>query len=299
MIRSAGAGAGACLRAGLAAAILISAATAARAEGFDERVTVPSLDGTALSAVFVPRTGPGPHPAVVMLHGCAGLFTKSGKIASRETAWMRILSDAGYVVLAPDSFVSRGVVGGTCALRDKPVHPDRERPQDAMGALAFLAQRPDIDTKRIALMGWSNGAMTGLWTVMAGGKVAPPAGAADFRTTLLFYPGCIDVRKKVTDYTPRMPTLIQMGAIDDWTLPGPCSELVEETRKRSSVPFEIVLYDGAYHAFDAPNLKLRTIVSRGNGYKNVEKEVHVGTHPEAREKAVARALDWLKTNLAR
>ena len=230
-----------------------------------------------------------------MLHGCAGLFTKSGKLASRETAWIEILTKAGYVVLAPDSFGSRGHPGSLCAVRDRPVRPERERPKDAMGALQYLSQLPGIDPARIALMGWSNGAMTGLWTI--GTDAAPGPGGADFKTAVLFYPGCIDVLKKRPDYVPRMPTLIQIGAIDDWTLPGPCGELVAAAAKRTPHRFEIVLYDGAYHAFDAPKSKVRTITTRNSSLKNGEKQVHVGTHPEAREAAILRALDWLKSYL--
>jgi poly(3-hydroxybutyrate) depolymerase len=49
-----------------------------------EQVALTSRDGTTLSGWFSKPDGPGPFPAVVSLHGCAGLWTASGKLSARE-----------------------------------------------------------------------------------------------------------------------------------------------------------------------------------------------------------------------
>src|ERR1700676_1753735 len=62
--------------------------------------TVPSLDGY----LFRPA-GEGRHPAVVGLHGCSGMFSKtSGRILPIYRAWAAELTGRGHVFLLVDSF---------------------------------------------------------------------------------------------------------------------------------------------------------------------------------------------------
>ncbi|MGJ3259360.1 MAG: dienelactone hydrolase family protein [Rhodospirillales bacterium] len=264
----------------------------------EERVTFLNQQGEEIGAVYVaPRSGTL-APAVVMLHGCGGLFTKSGKIASRERAWMEILAAEGWALLLPDSFGSRGH-GSLCKVKDRPVKPDVERPFDALAALTWLSRQPDIDPKKIALMGWSNGAMTGLHTIRDGAAALPMPGQSDFRTAVVFYPGCVALKKDYPDYRPRVPALIQHGALDDWTLAEPCRELVLKVRENPDAPpMFIDIYPDSYHGFDHPKSKVRTITTRHSGYKTGERKVHVGTNPEAREKAIHRTLEWLRAHLS-
>ena len=62
-----------------------------------------------LSGYLYRPDGPGPFPAVVMLHGCSGLMTRSGKIAANARFWAEHLRDHGYVALLVDSFTARGI----------------------------------------------------------------------------------------------------------------------------------------------------------------------------------------------
>lgn len=292
------------LAAGAVALIVLSATPGAAAGPTGEKVFFDSLDGTRLSGLlFRPagRAGSAPGPAIVALHGCSGMLTKSGKLKKRETAWARLLSDAGYTVLFADSFTARGQ-RGICRLRDRPILPERERPQDAFGALRWLQARPDVAADRVALMGWSNGAMAMLWTVWDGQPAAKRRAGPDFRVAVGFYPGCVQLSKRVADYRPRQPVLIQMGAADNWTLPGPCKALVEAANRRAAdagtpAPMAIDLYPGAYHSFDHPNLAVKAIVTRNSVYASGEKKVYRGTDPAAREAAIRRVLGWLAEKL--
>lgn len=266
----------------------------------EERVRFLNSSGQNIDAVYLapPVSAKKPSPAIVMLHGCAGLFTISGKIRSRERAWIDILQGEGWALLLPDSFGSRGY-GSLCTVRDRPVTPERDRPLDALAALVWLAAQPGIDPARIALLGWSNGAMTGLHTVRNGSAAALPTDAPDFRTAVLFYPGCIALKKAYVDYRPRIPVLIQHGELDDWTLAAPCRELVEKVRSDPTAPLmSIDVYPESYHNFDHPNSKLKTITTRHSGYKSGERQVHTGTNPDAREKAIKRTLEWLRKQLS-
>src|SRR3546814_12085531 len=78
-----------CCAAGLFVAMLLLSRIAAAAA--PETVTVRSADaaGTPLKALLYKPDGAGPFPAAVMMHGCAGMFTKSGKLKAREDFWAR------------------------------------------------------------------------------------------------------------------------------------------------------------------------------------------------------------------
>lgn len=285
---------GACAGFVIAAALCLFVSTPAQAE---ERITFKSANGDKLEAVyFAPASeNAKPAPSVVMLHGCSGLFTKSGKIKARERMWIELVQKEGWAVLLPDSFGPRGL-GSQCQTKDRAVTPG-DRQFDARGALDYLLTKPGIDPKRVALFSWSNGAMTGLKVVRDGSPAGPANGAPDFKVAVLYYPGCIAEKKENPSYKARIPTLIQHGAEDDWTLAKPCLELVQGAATRGGAPMFMDIYPGAYHDFDHPTSKLKTIVTRLSGYPGGEKTVHVGANPEAREKSIPRTMDWLRAHL--
>jgi dienelactone hydrolase len=260
----------------------------------EERIEIRSLDGTTLAARLFKPEGQGPFAAVVMLHGCGGMFTKSGKLNAREAAWAGILAGQGYVVVLPDSFGSRGH-GSLCRSQTRPVRADRDRPYDAYGALKWLQVQPYVKPDRIALAGWSNGAMTLLWTLKDDAKARPMDLAHDFVAGVGFYPGCADVGK--TDYRPMVPVLLQVGLDDNWTPPKPCQDLVEAANGRGA-RMEIDAYEGAVHGFDHPNSTPRTVQTRSSSSPTGLREVRVGTHPEARAKAIERATAYLRRALS-
>jgi len=262
-----------------------------------EIVDFQSADGTPLTGGVFKPDGAGPFPGVIMLHGCSGMLTKSRRLKKRESAWAKIFTDEGYAVLLADSFTARGH-GSICRIKMRPIKPERERPFDAYGALRWFQGQPFVRADRVALAGWSNGAMAVLWTVRDRQPARPPDQAPDFVAAVAFYPGCIALRRAARDYRPVVPVLVQMGADDNWTLPEPCAGLVEETNRRAGKKvMEIDLYDGAHHSFDHPSLELREIVSRNSALEGGERRVTVGTNREAREKSIRRVVDWLRPRL--
>lgn len=263
--------------------------------GKPQAVTFPTAfgGGASIGGLLVAPDGDGPFPTVVMLHGCSGMWTKSGKLRRRPAFWSRYLSDHGYLVLMADSFKPRGL-GSLCSVRERPVLPNRERPFDAYAALAFLQARADVDPKRVALIGWSNGAMAMLWTVMTDAPARPVELAHDFRAAVGFYPGCTDVARH--GFTSRIPTLLQLGGADDWTPAKPCLRLVAKAKK-AEVILDADVYAGAYHNFDHPTAPVREIVTRNSVYATGEKRVHSGSDPVAREAAIARVTEYLALHL--
>jgi dienelactone hydrolase len=102
-------------------------------------------DSLVLKGNLYKPKGDGQFPAVVVLHGCAG-------IDYHFRAWAEQLKKWGYVVLIVDSFSPRGV-DRVCGHSYKV--PDLELSGDAYGAAIYLKQLPYVDSKKIGLMGFS------------------------------------------------------------------------------------------------------------------------------------------------
>src|SRR4030095_3699307 len=103
----------------------------------------------SVSATVTRPPGPGPFPAVVLLHGCGG-------VSPQLERWARWLADRGYVGMVVDSFGPRKVEGA-CA-RDSPDDiPVTARRDDAFGALRWLQSQPWVRGDRVASMGFSQG----------------------------------------------------------------------------------------------------------------------------------------------
>jgi dienelactone hydrolase len=271
---------------------LVLAATAQAQEKIQIASLAAGADGqpTRLDAyLFAPPSsaGPGPYPAVVFVHGCGGLLNKNGEILSRETAWAQYLNQQGYLVLAVDSFTTRGQ-SSECA-RNGPVTPQTVRPRDAYGALRYLQTRADVRADRIALIGWSHGGGTVLYALGPDGParegIAAGSAPPDFRTAIAFYPGWCNTRAQAADWRNTVPLLILMGASDVWTQPGPCQEFVDAAQARGA-PVQIHLYPDAYHDFDFPAMPVREHAEfqrPGNPQTPI-----TGTNPAARADAFER-----------
>jgi dienelactone hydrolase len=237
---------------------------------------------TKLSGLFYQPRGSGPAAAIVLMHGCGGLYGSSGRLAPRHEDWARRFRDLGYVALLVDSFTPRGL-REICTVKDRPLQPGRERVRDAYGALLYLQSLRSVRADRVGLMGWSHGGSTTVWTVTTTASGRPSNLTHDFRAAVAFYPGCRPQLHSRT-WATRIPLEILIGAKDNWTPAPPCIELAERARSHGD-PVDIVTYANAFHDFDAPNISLRT----RTGLATVPGgAATVGTDPEARADAIKR-----------
>ena len=263
------------------AALALSTGTASA-----ETVSFPGDDVTLTGLLYRPA-GPGPFPAVVALHGCAGLYGRKGELAARNADWAERLERQGFIVLLPDSFGPRGAAS-QCRTADRVTRPSRERVADALAAKAYLQSRQDVKAGAVSLLGWSNGASAVLYAVERGR--AANDGKPDFAKAIAFYPGC-RVPAERENWRSRLPILILIGAADDWTPAGPCQDLVA-TAQKLGAPASIMVYPGAYHDFDHPNLPIR--VQKGLAFTgNGSGVAHTGTDPAARADAIERVPAFL------
>jgi dienelactone hydrolase len=244
-------------------------------------------DNGVLKAVLFRPDGAGPFPAVIGLHGCEGLLEKDGTPATRYRDWAQHLTAAGFLVVYPDSYGSRGL-GPQCAIRRRAIRTDHERVADANAARRWLQTQSYVKPDHVTLIGWATGGISVLWTVRR--KAAPPKhDHTDFRSAVAFYPGCR--RLDNTAWSARVPTLILIGAADDQTSATVCQRMVAGARGRSAGT-SIVVYPGTYHDFDHPDRPLQV---RG-GYAfatDSSGKIHSGTNPAARADALRRVPQWL------
>ena len=251
------------------------------------------LPGTGLELVgrFYPApAGKAPAPAVVMLHGCSGMWARNGEPTRSYERWAEHLRKLGFAALLLDSFGPRGE-REICTQAERRIHPDRERVEDAYAALRWLAARPGIDPDSIHLLGWSNGAMTVLHAM---NEDAPGRGALGprFRSAMALYPGCNALTR--TQWRPTAPLLIQAGGADDWTPARYCESLALRARD-SGAQVEIDVYEGAHHGFDRIDGKVRVRPEVRNPSSPTGWGATVGPHPEARRKAFERVTAFLES----
>jgi dienelactone hydrolase len=211
-------------------------------EGADQRLISGGLiRGDRIQGYLAKPEGAGPFPAVIGLHGCGGMFDSTKRKLVDE------LVGSGYVVLLVDSFATRGIehacTGGYSDIA-------RNRWADAYGALAFLARQTFVDPQRVAAVGFSQGGWVALLVAEASSYepfVGP--GNSGFRAVVALYPLCKAVVGRLV-----IPTLILVGAIDDWTPAADCSEKIDAWRT-DGAPIELVVYPGVHHSFYYPELQ--------------------------------------------
>ena len=283
---------------GLAAGLmlLLLAAMPVRAQ---ERVTFASAEPggvPTLTAYLYKPAGNGPFPAMVLHHGCGGMYSRRGEPSPIIAAWAQRFVAAGMVALAVDSFGSRGYTEMCTRATPQPVRPALERTRDAFAALRYLRSRDDVRADRIGLIGWSHGGSTVLWSAsrQASAQRAAAGPGPDFRAAIAFYPGC-GAPLANRRYEAVVPLLVLVGEADDWTRAPPCTALAEAQHHKGAA-LELVLYPGAHHGFDAPGsrhlTRTDTAVARAKGGV-----VTLATDPDARADAIVRVAQFLEERL--
>ena len=219
--------------------------------------------------------GAGPSPAVVLLHSC------NGSAQRLDERWGKLIAAWGYVTLTVDSFGPRGLKN-TCS-SGAPV----DLALDAYRALGFLVQQRFVDSSRVAVLGFSQGAWQALSSVERG--ILEQASSNKFRAAIGFYPHCLGFKGNMT-----VPTLILIGELDDWTLATECRNMVDgrddwgiSRQQHQGVPIKLIVYPGAYHAFDAAGL---TTPVQLLGH-------HLEFNPSATDQAIGAVRDFLKTTI--
>jgi dienelactone hydrolase len=190
--------------------------------------------------------GPGPFPAVVVMHGCNG-------INSNHRGWAGRLREWGYAVALLDSFLPRNANMTCYNFRSNP--EPILRAQDAFNAAIYLRTLSIIQPDHIGLIGFSHGGSTAVFAALASG-VPTDRGGRPFQAVVAYYPWCRSERWPVEPARdkvlgePASDLLILIGKDDDWTLASICREYLKAQAGFPHAPM-LKEYPGAVHAFDS------------------------------------------------
>jgi dienelactone hydrolase len=291
-------------RRALGLALLVGGLTACAAAAPEGTLATSAPNGAVeqIPIVIARPDGPGPFPAVVILHDCSGFGPGSSGAPGR---WSRELVARGYVVLMPDSFTTRGHPGGVCtdASRSRgEVGPARRR-IDAYAALAHARSLPFVDGRRVGVMGGSHGGSTTLAVMAApesGGESPAQDRRGGFAAAVALYPGCRAALGSWRSdgsgtYRAVAPLLILIGEKDDWTPAAPCVELARSSRATQH-PVDIVVYPGAHHSFDSDR-PVRYVATRVNMNAPAGRGATTGGDPQAWADSIRRVTEFFERTL--
>lgn len=125
------------------------------------RVKKPGLFTLELETTLYRPPGEGPHPLVIINHGKAPGDSRF-QPRSRYPLAAREFVQRGYAVAIPMrqgfSKSTGAYVGGGCNVGSN----GQAQADDVKQTLAYFAARPDIDTKRVVVLGQSHGGLTTL-----------------------------------------------------------------------------------------------------------------------------------------
>jgi len=213
--------------------MLLAVLPALAVEVVDLPVTV---DGhTYTGRLALPHT-PGKHPAVLVVHEWWGLNAYAEQRA-------RELAELGFVALAADVY-------GEPACMDFPTAVARSKPfyaQPALfaarltPALAALRERPEVDSKRVAAIGFCFGGSAVLQLARGG---------ADLQAVIAFHPG-LSTAAPAAKGAVKAKVVVCHGGADPFVPVADVTAFVQEMLAAEAA-WEFHSYPGAVHAFTNP-----------------------------------------------
>lgn len=241
--------------------------------GTGQRIAFASDNGTPIEGwLWVSRCAAPRAPAVVLLHGCSGIYPSSygdeTKISSRFRRWAADLNDLGMHALLVDSFSTRDLDDPPATSRQDycgaradvvAIHATEEadRPRDAQGSYATLISLvdehglPRVDPARVGLLGWSHGGSAALATVARNHWPQQP-----FATAQIYYPGCGlynafgNPNNATSTYVADVPAELQIGTLDMVASVPACSAHAQHSSSAGGAPVVVYAWEGAQHSFD-------------------------------------------------
>jgi dienelactone hydrolase len=159
------------------------------------------------------------------------------------------------------------------------------RSDDVFAAAAALGKLPVVDRTRIGAIGFSHGG----WTVMWAERSQSRHPEVKLRALVGLYPFCGDFQ----GFTGSVPTLLLLGAQDDWTPAAPCQWSAGQAKDRG-YPVTVVTYPDAGHAFDQAQIRGRVRIADARGGQGATVEYNPKAHADAARQVQAFLAEHLK-----
>lgn len=187
-------------------------------------------DGRSVLAYVAEPEGPGPHPAIILIHEWWGL---NAEMARKADA----LAAEGYIVLAVDTYQ-----GASTRQIPRAIYlvTRRERAQvnaDLDTAYQVLAQAGDVDMSRVAVMGFCYG---------GGRALAYSLHNPTLAATVVFYGDLVTDPARLRALSG--PVLGIFGGADR-QIPVSEVDAFGAALTAAKIPHEITIYPGQPHAF--------------------------------------------------
>jgi dienelactone hydrolase len=198
-----------------------------------------------------PQAVVGRLPAVILQHGSSGSN-------ARDELWAKTFNEMGIATFLVDSFSGRGLVRTSTNLAQ---FNSYSAILDAYRAFNVLADHSRIDPTRIAIMGFSLGGVSALYSSMKRFQQMWNPRVA-FVAHIPFYAGCSATYIGDTD-VGAAPIRQFHGVADDYTPVAPCRAYFERLRAagRDAV---LTGYPDAHHSFDNPLGNKAPTISKGS-----------------------------------
>ena len=202
---------------------------------------------TIAGELRLPRGGTDKLPAVILVAG-------SGGLAMYIDDWARVINGWGIAVFIQDSLSGRGLID------DSLNNPKRltglARIIDTYRSLGRLAQHPRIDPNRIAVMGFSLGAESSLWSSYERFRKLYGPPNAQFAAHIGVYSSACNTQIRDEDKVSGRPLRLFHGTVDDWSPVEQCRAYVARL-KNNGVDISLTEFPGVTHVYDRPMLKER------------------------------------------
>lgn len=179
-------------------------------------------------------------PAVILIHGSGGASVSTDR-------WAREFTAIGVAAFILDSFTGRGIIN---TASDQSQLDSLAMTMDAYRALALLARHPRIDPQRIAVMGFSKGAVPAVYASNTRFHTLLAAEGTEFTAHIGLYTPC-NVAYRDDVKTTGKPIRLFHGIADNYVAIEPCRSYVERL-KRAGADVALAEYPGAGHAYDNP-----------------------------------------------
>jgi dienelactone hydrolase len=232
-----------------------------------------TIGSARLKAVYFASTKSA-APAVLLMHGCGGLYNQDKQPAVRYARMASQLQELGFAVLLLQS--RKPVRCGVTSMKQQGAEMKR-RAVEAKTAITWLKARRELDSNRIAVVGWDSGASATLALL----NHAKPG----VKSAVVFYPNCRLLLG--ADFRVAAPTLLLAGERDGLTPMSRCTELSHISAQSL---FHLVSYPDAWHDFD---LMAEHLADEALNLPKNHLAIETIADPEAGQDAWRRTFKWL------
>lgn len=202
--------------------------------------------GGSYSNALITPAGTGPFPTIVLVHYCTGLLGSTA-------FWVSEAIKNGFAIFVQDSYSPRNLT--RC---DQPAANQMRGTKDAHDILLLLQSIPQVDAKRIGLLGMSWGGWIGQLSASPS-LVKHVGSSARFGAIAAMYTNCHRYARGATNAeietlrpdTDR-PLLMLLGGADGITPIGKCVAMLEGMKAKGA-PVDWHVYPEAGHTWDHPN----------------------------------------------